>query len=74
MIIQNHKFFYILDNKGYQKYSLPLDVTFAHLENLDGDDVLIAEFNKGLGHYRLNHTTQSIDLIKRYTKTDLNLP
>jgi hypothetical protein len=34
---------------------------------------LIAEFNKGLGHYRLNHESRSIDLIKRYTKTDFNL-
>ncbi len=34
MIIQNHKYFYILDNKGYQSYSLPVDITFAHLENL----------------------------------------
>lgn len=34
MIIQNHKNFYILDNKGYQQYSLPVDITFAHLDHL----------------------------------------
>lgn len=35
MIIQNHKTFYILDNKGYQKYALPVDITFAHLDHLE---------------------------------------
>lgn len=35
--------------------------------------MLIAEFSKGLGHYRLNHTSRSIDLIKRYKKDDLDI-
>ena len=26
-----------------------------------------------MGHYRLNHETKSIDLVKRYTKDDLKL-
>ena len=31
MIIQNHRYFYILDDKGYQSYALPVDITFSHL-------------------------------------------
>jgi hypothetical protein len=34
MIIQNHKSFYLLDDKGYQYFSLPIDITLAHLELL----------------------------------------
>jgi hypothetical protein len=34
MIIQNHQSFYLLDDKGYQYYSLPSDITLVHLELL----------------------------------------
>ena len=42
MIIQNHGSFYVLDEKGYQYYSLPSDITLVHLESLGGNDILIA--------------------------------
>jgi len=73
LVIYNKRIAYLLGPNSYEKYYFKEPETIVHLAALSPDEFYTAEFMKGLAHYKINHNTKKIELVKKIKGNSIGL-